>query len=237
MGYTRQSGRMALGDEACFRRFLGYSTAAFIIDVLGQLPVAHDAFSTMTVPGRQVGIYPIRGGRLATFFVHEAERILNDFSHESMLEELRTAYDGLDWIVPEFLDQSRGVSDVYFDSVVQIEMPRWSRGRVVLVGDACQCVSLIVGQGASLAMIGAYLLAQELCAVGDDVAGARAQYERKLKPSVEEKQAAGRRLARWFVPEHRRHPVIRDAVLWMITVPGVSEIIGRSFSLASAIKL
>ncbi|MGH3981532.1 MAG: NAD(P)-binding protein [Pseudonocardiaceae bacterium] len=39
-----------------------------------------------------------------------------------------------------------------YDQVAQIEITQWSRERVILVGDACQAVSLLAGQGASLAI-------------------------------------------------------------------------------------
>jgi hypothetical protein len=45
--------------------------------------------------------------------------------------------------------------DFYFDSVSQIEMARWSQGRITLVGDACGCPSLLSGKGSTLAMAGA----------------------------------------------------------------------------------
>src|SRR5262249_53005092 len=42
-----------------------------------------------------------------------------------------------------------------------IRMDHWSQGRVVLVGDAGYCASPMSGQGASLALIGAHVLAGE----------------------------------------------------------------------------
>jgi len=87
-----------------------------------------------------------------------------------------------------------------------------------------------------MAMTGAYVLAEELRIAGDAVADALRCYERKLKPSIEEKQAAGRRLARWFVPEDRLHLVIRDTALRVITAPVISDVVRRRFSLASAVK-
>jgi len=114
---------LVFGEEARFSRFLGYYTAAFIVDDPARLPIPGDAFSTMTVPGRQVAVYPIRGGRLATFFVHKAQRVIDDFSRTSMEKELRTVYGDLDSIVPSLLDQSRAVADTHFDSIMQIESP------------------------------------------------------------------------------------------------------------------
>ena len=48
-----------------------------------------------------------------------------------------------------------------FDVVSQIQMDRWSRGRVVLIGDAAGCISLLGGEGTGLAMTEAYVLAGE----------------------------------------------------------------------------
>ena len=56
----------------------------------------------------------------------------------------------------------RMLGEFYFDSVSQVELPDWRSGRVTLAGDACQCVSLFAGQGASLALAGAFILAEEL---------------------------------------------------------------------------
>jgi 2-polyprenyl-6-methoxyphenol hydroxylase-like FAD-dependent oxidoreductase len=114
-------------------------------------------------------------------------------------------------------------------------MPRWSLGRVTLIGDACHCVSLLAGQGASLAMASAYILADELAKSRSDVAGALAHYERKLRPKIEKKQKAGRRLARWFVPTNRVDLAIRDFVMRMAAWPITSQLLKFTFSHESVI--
>ena len=52
--------------------------------------------------------------------------------------------------------------DFYFDRVSQIHLDRWSQGRVVLLGDAGYCGSPMGGNGTSMALVGAYILAGEL---------------------------------------------------------------------------
>jgi 2-polyprenyl-6-methoxyphenol hydroxylase-like FAD-dependent oxidoreductase len=175
---------LAFGDEGSFSRSLGYYTAAFIVDDTGMQEGLGGAFYTLTAPERQVAIYPIRGGRLATFFIHKAHRTLDDLSQETVRQKMDAAYGGMGWIVPGLLERCPSESGVYFDAVAQIEMPNWNAGRVVLVGDACWCVSPLAGQGASLAVAGAYVLAEELGAAPADVAGALAQYERRLRPTT-----------------------------------------------------
>lgn len=226
-GVHSQVRRLAFGPEEQFERFLGYYTAAFIIGSPPSGLYTADSFVTLTVPNRQAAVYPVRGGRLASFFVHRAERAVEDFSRESALRELRAAYGGLGWIVPELIERSADAPSLYFDKVMQIEMPRWSTGRVVLVGDACQCVSLLAGQGASMAVAGAYILAEELEGAGGDVQAALARYEQRVKPAIEHKQAAGRRVAGWFVPENSFRLAIRDLGLRMSLWPVAASIIRR----------
>lgn len=226
---------LAFGEKRLFLRSLGYYTAASLVEDLEMRESLGEAFYILTVPGRQVAVYPIRGGRLATFFVHKTSPRLEDFSAESVRGEMSAAYSGMGWIVPELLERCPYGSSLYFDEVAQIEMPSWGVGRVVLVGDACQCVSLLAGQGASLAMAGSYVLAEELAAVRkeDDVGAALAQYERRLRPAVLKRQRAGRRLARWFVPENRARLLVRDAAMRMATSPLASQVLGRRFAWTS----
>jgi 2-polyprenyl-6-methoxyphenol hydroxylase-like FAD-dependent oxidoreductase len=101
--------------------------------------------------------------------------------------------------VPDVLAHCPPAGALYYDQVAQIDMPQWSTGHVVLVGDACQAVSLLAGQGASLAVAGAHLLADEL-AGASDVPEALRRYHARLAPAVAAKQAAGRRTAEWFCP-------------------------------------
>lgn len=67
--------------------------------------------------------------------------------------------------------------------VSQIRMPRWSSGRVALVGDAAYAPSFLTGQGSSLALVGAYMLAGSLAAERDHAAGF-ATYERDTRAFV-----------------------------------------------------
>ena len=234
-GVHSQIRKLVFGEEKHFSRFMGYYTAAFILDHPPKSLAAYDAFYTLTAPERLVGVYPIRGDRLATFFVFKVQHPVNDYSFETAEKELHNAYDEIGWIVPELLTQCES-SSMYFDEVAQIDMPTWSRSRVVLVGDACQCVSLIAGQGASMAMGGAYILAQELAKAGRDVSVALSRYEQRVKPAIEKKQEAGRRLARWFVPGNQIQLTIRDLVIRMTDWPIANRLLKRSFASESVIR-
>ena len=117
--------------------------------------------------------------------------------------------------------------DFYFDSISQVRMDRWSNGRIVLVGDAAYGPSPASGQGTSLALVGAYVLAGELAAAEDEHT-ALCSYEREMRPFIEQNQ----RLA----PENLKGMVLGSRPqIWFQTqmirllphLPGKDKIIGR----------
>jgi 2-polyprenyl-6-methoxyphenol hydroxylase-like FAD-dependent oxidoreductase len=214
-GVHSRARRLAFGDDERFVRQLGYHTAAFVFADAAMQAEIGNAFATLTVPGRQVALYPIREGKIATFWIHRADGDIPDRGDVAAARELRRVYGDLGWLIPRLLDHAEKARAIYFDTLSQVIMPSWSSGRVVLVGDACQCVSLLAGQGASMAMGGAYVLAEELGRHREDVATAIARYEQRIRPAILKKQKAGRGIARWFVPESRARLAVRDVVMRM----------------------
>lgn len=101
---------------------------------------------------------------------------------------LRRVFADAGWEAPRVLAALAGSTEVYFDSVGQVRAPRWSRGRVGLVGDAACCPSPISGMGTSVALVGAYVLAGEL-ARHRDHREAFASYETIMRPYVHQAQA------------------------------------------------
>jgi 2-polyprenyl-6-methoxyphenol hydroxylase-like FAD-dependent oxidoreductase len=172
---------------------------------------------------RQMGFYALRDGRVAAFSVRRTpDRAWPD----DIRETLRAVYGGLDWIVPTALDCCPPSSEVFYDQVGQIVVPRWSSGRVVLIGDACYAVSLLAGQGASLAVAGAYILAEQLAAT-QPISRALARYEQLWRPIAEEKQKVGRAGGRWFLPKSDLELWVRRASLRMAGLPLVNRAIAK----------
>jgi 2-polyprenyl-6-methoxyphenol hydroxylase-like FAD-dependent oxidoreductase len=128
-----------------------------------------------------------------------------------------------------------GPPDLYFDVVSQLEVSRWSAGRVALAGDSCPCVSLLAGQGASLAVAGAYVLAEELAACGRDVPSALDRYESRLRPAIRDKRAASRRIANWFVPASSLRLAVRDVAVRLSLWPGVASLLRRGLAAGSVL--
>ena len=130
-------------------------------------------------------------------------------------------------MLDQLLDRFPRDGNVFFDDVVQVEATRWSEGRVVLLGDAAGCVSLLAGQGASLAVYGGYVLAQELARSGEDVEGALRRYEARVRPLVAERQKTGRRSKSWFLPRTWLGRWLRDGVTEVVVRSPLAPLIGR----------
>jgi 2-polyprenyl-6-methoxyphenol hydroxylase-like FAD-dependent oxidoreductase len=92
-------------------------------------------------------------------------------------------------MLSKIFDGMRESPDFYFDSIAQIHMPRWSKGRVALVGDAAYSATPLSGQGTSIAIAGAYVLAGELFEAGGDPEMAFSRYEELMRPFIKENQA------------------------------------------------
>jgi 2-polyprenyl-6-methoxyphenol hydroxylase-like FAD-dependent oxidoreductase len=123
---------------------------------------------------------------------------------------LTSTFGDLGWAVPRFLDALRDADDLYLDSLSQVELPRWSAGRVALIGDAAHCPAPASGQGTSLALTGAYVLAGELAAAGGDHTAAFEAYEAAMRPYVAKNLAFGRKMAGDMVPGGRFKIAIRN---------------------------
>jgi 2-polyprenyl-6-methoxyphenol hydroxylase-like FAD-dependent oxidoreductase len=105
------------------------------------------------------------------------------------------------WECPQILHAMNQIDDMYYDRVSQIRMDGWSKGRVMLIGDAAACVSLLAGEGAGLAMTEAYVLAGELNRAGQDYQAAYCRYEQLMRPFVAGKQKLALHFASAFVPK------------------------------------
>lgn len=209
---------LIFGNDPSPLHFLGYNTAAFVLEEQKIEKKYRHSFNMLIRPNRQVSVYPISEGRLATFFMYKSPQLEKPVTREAIARELRSHYGDLGWIIPELLDAVETASDLYFDEVSQVQMPEWTRGRVTLIGDACQAVSLIAGQGASMAMAGAWVLSREI-EKEPDLSTALQQYERLMRPAIADIQQSGRRYAKWFAPENHITLWIREIGMRLALTP------------------
>jgi 2-polyprenyl-6-methoxyphenol hydroxylase-like FAD-dependent oxidoreductase len=139
------------------------------------------------------------------------------------------AFADVGWECPAILAAMEHVRDIYFDSVSQIRLARWTKGRTALLGDAAACVSLLAGEGAGLAMVEAYILAGELHSCRGDYAAAFARYEERLQPFLKGKQATAAKWASSMTPKTALGIAFRNLVLHLMRVPLVVDFVfGRA---------
>jgi 2-polyprenyl-6-methoxyphenol hydroxylase-like FAD-dependent oxidoreductase len=142
-------------------------------------------------------------------------------------------YAGMGWEVPHILDGLAAAPEVYFDSIAQVHLDSYARGRVCLTGDAAWCASPRSGMGTTLALVGSYVLAHELHTAGDDYTAAFARYQRLLAPYVERCQKLAVDALRTERLSSGRLAPLRNLVLGMLRIPLVSKLVARQ-SLAVA---
>lgn len=88
---------------------------------------------------------------------------------------------------------------IWHDDFLDVRLPRWTQGRVALVGDAAHAVLPSAGVGASLAIESAYVLADELSrAPSIRLPEALARYERRRRARADRVQSQSRQLM-WMI--------------------------------------
>jgi 2-polyprenyl-6-methoxyphenol hydroxylase-like FAD-dependent oxidoreductase len=194
---------LAFGPESRFIGQLGLYLSVFTIP--NDLELDHWQLIYVT-PGKSVTVTSARGNReaRATFFFASGPLEVDYRDPAQQQELLAAAFAGEGWEVPGLLTAMREAPDFYFDSVSQVRMSSWSAGRVTLVGDAGYCPSPLSGQGSSLALVGAYVLASELRAADADHGDAFARYQRRMQDFVERNQQIANGNAKRFTPTSRR---------------------------------
>ncbi|WP_410615313.1 FAD-dependent monooxygenase [Amycolatopsis sp. lyj-109] len=176
--------RLAFGPEADFTRHLGQYLAIFPADNFLGLEDRQVWFRHEHTGG---AVYPVRDNTELRVTLGFGSDPLPRMTVPEQKRLVAERLAGIGWKVPKLLEAMAAADVFYFDAMAQIHLERWSAGRVVLVGDAGYCASALSGQGTSLALVGAYVLAQELGRAGHDEAFAA--YERRMRPFVDLNQA------------------------------------------------
>jgi 2-polyprenyl-6-methoxyphenol hydroxylase-like FAD-dependent oxidoreductase len=187
-GLHSRARRLVFGPEERFNHYLGCCFNIFSMPNDMGLPHGGIIYSEV---GRTAGGFAVRDSKDVFGFIIFASDKPPFGAHpdvEEQYQRTEAVFADGGWEAPRLLKAMRRAEDLYFDTVSQIRMPVWSSGRVVLVGDAAYAPSFRSGQGSSLALVGACVLAGEL-ASRDDPSEAFAAYERITKPFVEANQA------------------------------------------------
>jgi 2-polyprenyl-6-methoxyphenol hydroxylase-like FAD-dependent oxidoreductase len=211
--------RLLFGEG--FEHDLGYRVAAF--SCRGYRPRDELTYVMHGAPSREIARFALRDDRTLFLLVFRAAlapdaRPSGDAEVRALLREI---YGGMGWESGAILARLDEADDLYFDRASQIHTPRWSRGRVALIGDAGMAPSLMAGEGAGLAMLEAYVLAGEL---GRDPAAAFAAYEGKLRAFVDAKQRTAARFASSLAPKTEFGLWLRSRATRLMALPGMARL-------------
>ncbi|GAA1684521.1 FAD-dependent monooxygenase [Streptomyces yatensis] len=187
-GMHSQTRETLFGPEEQFHRYLGYCFAIFTMPNTFGLSREVVMWNT---PGKAAALYAVGDDDEVHAFLnfHQPEPPLDVLRNPDAQRDLvATVFADAGWEVPRMVGALRDADDLFFDTAGQIRMPHWSSGRIALVGDAAYAPSFLTGQGSSLALVGAYMLANAL-ATHQDHTAAFAAYEHGAREFVAMNQA------------------------------------------------
>jgi 2-polyprenyl-6-methoxyphenol hydroxylase-like FAD-dependent oxidoreductase len=224
--------RLVFGPEENYVTQLGQCFGFF--DVENRLRLDHCGMAYIDA-GRTAalqGIDPDQPAR-ASFFLSDPRLEFDYRDTEGNKRLFARRYAEMGWEVPHLLEGLAAAPEVYFDSIAQVHLDSYARGRICLTGDAAWCASPRSGMGTTLAVVGAYVLAQELRRGGGDYAAAFERYQRLLEPYVARCQQSAIDAVRVERLSSGRLTPLRNVALRMLRIPVVSKLVARQ-SLAVA---
>ncbi|AYD47536.1 FAD-dependent monooxygenase [Arachidicoccus soli] len=218
---------LIFGEEEQFEKYYGYYTSSFTFK---NTEDAGKTFFTYNVPNKQAAVYTA-GENKSAFFIFASSQKLSYKHHdiEAQKQILRNEFGDIGWECADLLNKMETSFDFYFDTVSQIKMEQWSKGRVTLVGDACDCPSLLSGQGSTLAMVAAYILAGELKDAKGDYKTAYTQYQNIFKPFIDNKQRIAQNFSKSLVPKSKFGIWMRNMFMNLMFLPFISKLFIKQF--------
>jgi 2-polyprenyl-6-methoxyphenol hydroxylase-like FAD-dependent oxidoreductase len=186
--------KLVFGEESKFSKEFGIYVSVFSFPNflhLSDCEIEHHSLR------RFVNLYRDRKSMNATAAIaFSVPKLFNFRDSKEQQQLILETFTGSKWEIPKILASMKTSSDFYFDSMAQIHMPNWSKGRVTLVGDAAYSATPLSGQGTSIAIAGAYVLAGELLEANGELETAFARYEALVRPFVEKNQMLANMSAR-----------------------------------------
>ncbi len=190
--------KLVFGDESQYLKHLGHHLSVFTIPNFLKLDRTELIYA---MPGKVINVYHTSGSDDAkALFVFPSGQAGHRRSVAAQQAFLRDTFGNNGWYSAEILEGMKSAPDFYFDSISQVVMPAWYKGRVALLGDAGYSPSAASGQGTSLALVGAYILAGELKETGGDYKKAFKAYSRQMKVFVSKNQKLGADNVKHMVP-------------------------------------
>lgn len=179
--------RLWFGDKTKYTHFM---EAYFSISIVNKLLIKQNTMQFYNVPGKAYMLNAYKNKTDVVFCFLSEKEIQYDYRDtEQQKEMILEQFAGQGWRTAELSEEVKSSDNFYFDKFCQIKMPSWTKGRVALVGDAAYCASPAAGMGGSLAVEGAAALADALQKHNGNFEPAFLEYNKNLRPFIEEVQA------------------------------------------------
>ncbi|KAF4339050.1 2-polyprenyl-6-methoxyphenol hydroxylase [Fusarium beomiforme] len=136
-------------------------------------------------------------------------------------------FRGAGWQTDRFLEGMKTTKNWYCQEVVQVQTKTWHKGRVVLLGDSAYCPSPFSGMGTTLSFIGAYVLAGEIQKSPDNLPLAFENYDKVLRPFVDEVQNIKLSLIKWAIPDTQIGVTILQWIMWFVCLLRIPALVSR----------
>lgn len=166
-------------------------------------------------PGKAAMLYASGNSDILHVLLAHTSKLHKYIAHDDMIKQhelLSTVFSDDGWKIPNLLTSMHNSKDLYHDIIGQIHMERWFKDRIVLVGDASSAPSFLSGQGSSLAILGSYILAEEM-ASHKSYKEAFEEYERRMRPIVKESQDKAINSAFFLIPKTNEEIEMRNQIL------------------------
>ena len=187
------------GHEAEYTHFL---EAYFSITIVNKLLIKQKTMQMYNVPEKAVSLNAYNNKTDIIFCFFSEKEIPYDYRDTDQQRKIiLEQFAGQGWRTTELLEEVQHSKNFYFDKFCQVKLPSWTKGRVALVGDAGYCASPAAGMGASLSLEGAAALADALQKHDENFELAFQDYNKNLRPFIEEVQAAAEfNISQNFIP-------------------------------------
>jgi len=221
--------RLTFGPDSCFLHHLGFNLCIFSVPNDQELDHWELLYPLVQ---KGINVFSTHGAADATaFFLFRAPAsplLLRDI--EGQKELLLENFFDEGPAIRQLLSHMDSAPDLYFDNVSQVRMPMLYNGRIVLLGDAGYCPSPASGQGTSLALVGAYILAGEMAKRAGDHLGAFSAYQHIMEPFIDQNQRLAETALKGMIPSSKLQLQLQNFMLrLLLMLPGKERMLRGFF--------
>lgn len=143
---------------------------------------------------------------------------------EGRLERLKERFANIGWMAPDIFDAIEDEKDIFYGDVSTVEMTSWTKGRIVLAGDAQHAPTPLMGIGATMAMEDGLVLRDMLREVSDEnLEDVLMEYQKNRQKRIKQAQQISKTLWNLVNLEHPVLANVRNTIVPYAAAPLISK--------------